>query len=59
VAVFSADPLKDTSAKTLFTGDIITGAATADYDVGSLPAGSYFYHCDVHPTTMDGTLTVK
>jgi plastocyanin len=23
------------------------------------PSGTYFYQCDVHPTTMTGTLTVK
>jgi plastocyanin len=25
----------------------------------TLAAGSYFYQCDVHPTTMKGTLTVQ
>ncbi|MFN2544735.1 MAG: hypothetical protein ABR600_09250 [Actinomycetota bacterium] len=59
VGIFSADPLQDPSAKTIFTGDLVTGSTTVDYDVGAVPAGSYFFHCDVHPTTMTGTLTVK
>jgi plastocyanin len=27
-------------------------------DLGELAGGAYFYQCDVHPTTMTGTLTV-
>ena len=37
---------------------IITGPAVATYDVKALPAGTYFFHCDVHPTQMFGTLVV-
>ena len=37
---------------------IRTGPETATYQVGALASGSYFFHCDVHPT-MTGTLTVK
>lgn len=36
----------------------ITGPAFALYEVGEVDAGSYFYYCFVHPTTMTGTLTV-
>ena len=42
----------------LFAGDIIT-ATTADYPVPPLEAGSYYFQCDVHPTDMNGTVTVE
>jgi hypothetical protein len=38
-----------------FAGDLVTGPATATYDVPAIPAGTYFFHCDVHPTQMFGT----
>jgi plastocyanin len=41
----------------LFAGDIITGT-TADYPVPPLQPGSYYFQCDVHPTEMNGTVTV-
>jgi plastocyanin len=45
------------SSKALFTGDLVTGVATATYNIPALPAGSYYFHCDVHPD-MNGTVTV-
>ena len=39
-------------------GEIITGPATADYKVPALKSGEYYFHCDVHPTQMNGTLRV-
>jgi plastocyanin len=39
-------------------GEIITGPATADYTVPALKAGEYYFHCDVHPAQMNGTLVV-
>ncbi len=50
----------DSSAKTtsLFKGDIITGPAQVTYNVPALPAGTYYFQCDVHPN-MNGTLTAK
>jgi hypothetical protein len=40
-------------------GSIIIGPAQELLDVPGQPAGSYFYRCDVHPTTMTGTLSVN
>jgi plastocyanin len=39
--------------------ETVTGPGAATYKVGSLPAGSYYYQCFVHPATMNGTLSVK
>jgi plastocyanin len=47
----------DTLQKLLFKGDLVTGPDTVDYRVPGLPPGTYFFHCDVHPT-MHGTVKV-
>lgn len=49
--------IKDSSGKVVFTGDLVTGPAKADYNVGPLAAGSYPFVCTVHPN-MTGTLKV-
>jgi plastocyanin len=50
----------DKSATTnLFRGQTVTGPATQDYAVPALQPGTYYFRCDVHPTVMFGTLTVK
>jgi plastocyanin len=41
----------------LFKGELITGPKTIDYRVKPLPAGTYHFHCDVHPN-MQGTVEV-
>jgi len=43
----------------LFTGDFVTGPATAEYKIPALKPGTYYFHCDVHPTTMFGNVVVK
>jgi plastocyanin len=58
IHIFAADPRKDPNARSLFTGDLLTGPGTATYLVQSLPAGRYFFHCDVHPTQMVGGFVV-
>jgi plastocyanin len=49
----------DAEAPSLFRGEIITGPSAADYEVEALPEGEFFFNCEVHPTTMTGTLTAE
>jgi plastocyanin len=49
----------DAEALSLFTGELITGPAKVDYKVEPVAEGEYFFHCEVHPTTMTGTITAS
>jgi plastocyanin len=50
--------IKKPDGSDAFKGDFVTGVSTKIYQVPALPAGSYPFVCDVHPS-MTGTLTVK
>lgn len=50
----SGPPAKDRIAAT----ELETGKTSQQLRVDALLAGTYFYQCDVHPTTMTGILTV-
>jgi hypothetical protein len=58
VDILSADPAFDPSAQTLFATDLITGPVTQSFDAPAIPAGTYFFRCDVHPQQMFGTFVV-
>lgn len=48
------------AATTIFKGDIIVGPRKIVYTfVAPTKPGTYFFRCDVHPTTMTGTFVVK
>lgn len=51
----------DSSAsKSIFVGQVITGPKTTTYTFTAPSApGTYFFRCDVHPTTMTGQFIVK
>lgn len=51
----------DTSASNaIFKGDLITGPLQTTYRFKAPDKpGNYFFRCDVHPTTMTGTLIVE
>jgi plastocyanin len=55
IHIFTADPSTDPNAQTLFDGDLVPGPGKTNFDVSAIPAGTYFFHCDVHPTEMTGT----
>ena len=50
--------MKDATGTSVFKGEIFAGVATKVYAVPALPAGTYAYVCDVHPT-MTGTATLQ
>jgi copper-containing nitrite reductase len=49
----------ESATDALFTGELVTGPDKATYKVDALDAGTYFFRCDVHPTTMTGTFIVQ
>ena len=48
----------ESASEGLFKSEVITGPDTLTLDVPALGAGTYFFRCDVHPTTMTGTFIV-
>jgi plastocyanin len=54
VAIFT----DESQANVLFKGAIITGPASIPYAVPPLKPGHYYFHCDVHPQQMNGTVVV-
>jgi mono/diheme cytochrome c family protein/plastocyanin len=51
---------KDATGQSIGATPLSTGPTAVDtLNLGTLAAGTYFYHCDVHPDIMTGTLTVK
>jgi len=45
----------EAATSALFTGDLVTGPKKLTYRIPALDAGTYFFRCDVHPTSMMGT----
>jgi plastocyanin len=43
----------------VFSGPLLTGPGKTTYHVPALSAGTYYFHCEVHPVTMFGTITVS
>jgi plastocyanin len=59
VVIFSEDPAKNPNATPVFDpGAFTTGPTKVPYKVPALKAGTYYFHCAVHPSTMFGTIDV-
>lgn len=54
ISIFEGE---DATGQRIFEGQLVTGPAEIDYTFAAPPPGSYFFHCDVHPTQMTGTIT--
>jgi hypothetical protein len=54
-AVFTDSSASDA----LFTGELTYPGKSMTYHVPKLPAGTYLFHCDIHPQSMYGVLVVK
>jgi plastocyanin len=46
------------STETFFQGDIVPGPKTVTYSVPALKAGTFHFHCQIHPNLMNGTFIV-
>lgn len=57
VAIYTDEEAASSGGQALFKGEIFEGAATRTYRFTAPPAGSYYFHCDVHPA-MKGTVEV-
>lgn len=49
----------DSASEELFVGAEVAGGASIDYEVPPLEKGEYFFRCDLHPSSMVGTVTVE
>jgi plastocyanin len=47
------------ATESVFTGDLVYSGQSKTYDVPKLSPGTYLFHCDIHPQTMYGVLSVK
>ncbi len=55
VAIYPDEASATDPANALFAGEVFPGPETRTYDVPAIKKGDYFFHCDVHPTQMNGT----
>jgi cytochrome c oxidase subunit II len=56
IAIFEG---ANAEGRNVFRGQKFTGPKVEKETVPALKAGSYFFHCDVHPQAMQGKLVVK
>ncbi len=48
-----------TASQSLFEGSQVATGQRVTYHVPQLPAGTYFFRCDIHPQTMVGVFVVR
>lgn len=47
------------ATEVLFRGELTQGPKQVTYEAPALEAGTYAFHCEVHPTEMRGTFVVR
>ena len=47
------------ASEVMFRADIFAGPKTSTFTMGPFKPGNYAFHCEVHPTLMSGSFTVK
>ena len=47
--------LTEQDGEALFDGDLVEGPDSVTYEVDPIDAGTYYFECEIHPTTMFGT----
>ncbi|MEK6191567.1 MAG: cupredoxin domain-containing protein [Chloroflexota bacterium] len=45
-------------SRQLFSGDIVDGGESIDYQIDALEAGTYYFDCTIHPA-MNGSVVVQ
>ncbi|HLF69848.1 MAG TPA: cupredoxin domain-containing protein [Actinomycetota bacterium] len=50
--------LKEKAGETLFIQPFFKGPSKVTWDVSPIPAGTYYFQCQIHPTTMFGKVVV-
>lgn len=58
VAIYQSEEAQQAGEAALFQGEIFKGPKEVTYDVDPIPAGKYYFVCDVHPTAMKGTFNI-
>jgi plastocyanin len=58
IAIYENPSDADAQANAIFQGDHIS-ASTTTYEFEAPPKGEYIFQCDLHPTTMNGTVVVE
>jgi plastocyanin len=58
IAIYEDAADAEAQENAIFQGDHIS-ASTTTYEFKAPPKGDYLFQCDLHPTTMKGTVTVS
>lgn len=58
IAIYENAADAEAQENAIFTGDLISASSTT-YEFPAPPKGEYPFQCDLHPTTMTGTVIVE
>jgi plastocyanin len=58
IAIYESQSDADAQENAVFDGELIS-ATSITYEFDAPPAGEYPFQCDLHPTTMSGTVVVE